>query len=201
MDQSVNSVVCDAQESDWLDISYAERNYVSPQKHKKTAKKPLAKGLKVLMIAIACVALLGVALLVDGDFQRDVFATVKSAYSQVLSVFVEPTPTNNAITLPANVNLVDSADGVSTFGGGKATLSFTSGVVTSIGENTVTVAIDEDTTITYTGLVSIFVEQGDSVEVNWLLGKYDGTFTAVIAEKGLVVKQVVASETQLSWEV
>ncbi len=197
MQTNVNNVVCDAEETDWLDLSYTQRKYVNNKK--KGGKMP--KVFKILIVAVVCIALLGTVLLIDNDFSTEVFATVKKAYSSVLALFQEPTPTNNTITLPVNVTLVDSADGISTFSGGKATLSFTDGTVTAVDESSVTVAIDQDTTITYQNLTTVFVAVGDNVSTNSLLGKYQGTFSTVIAEGGAVVKQVVASETQLTWQV
>ena len=196
MQTSVNNIVCDAEEADWLDLNYTQRKYVNDTKQ----RKKMARVLKVLIVLVVCVAVFGAALIIDNDFSNQVFATVKKAYTSVIAIFQQPTPTNNTITLPVNVTLVDSADGVSTFGGGKATLSFTKGTVTAADETSVTVAIDQDTTITYSNLTTVFVAVGDSVQVNTLLGKYDGTFSTVIAESGEVVKQVVASPTQLSWQ-
>ena len=197
MQTNVNNIVCDAEETDWLDLTYTERKYV--QTDKKTRKLG-----KKLIVALAIVALLlvgfGTAMLIDNDFSAQVFTAVQKAYTSVLAIFDGATPTNNTITLPVNITLVDSVDGVSTFGGGKATLSFTSGTVTEVTENSVTVALDDDTTITYSNLVAVCVAVGDSVEQNTLIGKYDGTFSTVIAESGEVVKQVVASPTQLSWQ-
>lgn len=197
MQTNVNNIVCDAEETDWLDLTYAERKYV------QTDKKPRKMG-KKLIVALAIVALLvvgfGTAMLIDNDFSTQVFTAVQKAYTSVLAIFDGATPTNNTITLPVNITLVESVDGVSTFGGGKATLSFTSGTVTEVTENSVTVALDDDTTITYSNLVAVFVAVGDTVEQNTLIGKYDGTFSTVIAESGEVVKQVVASPTQLSWQ-
>ena len=197
MQTNVNNIVCDAEETDWLDLTYTERKYV------QTDKKPRKLG-KKLIVALAIVALLvvgfGTAMLIDNDFSTQVFTAVQKAYTSVLAIFDGATPTNNTITLPVNITLVDSVDGVSTFGGGKATLSFTSGTVTEVTENSVTVALDDDTTITYSNLVAVFVAVGDTVEQNTLIGKYDGTFSTVIAESGEVVKQVVASPTQLSWQ-
>ena len=197
MQTNVNNIVCDAEETDWLDLTYPERKYV------QTDKKPRKLG-KKLIVALAIVALLvvgfGTAMLIDNDFSTQVFTAVQKAYTSVLAIFDGATPTNNTITLPVNITLVDSVDGVFTFGGGKATLSFTSGTVTEVTGNSVTVALDDDTTITYSNLVAVFVAVGDNVEQNTLIGKYDGTFSTVIAESGEVVKQVVASPTQLSWQ-
>lgn len=196
MQTNVNTVVCDAQETDWLDLSYTERKYIQTEKPRKKMKTIF----KVLIVVAVCVALFGGALLIDNDFSTDVFATVQKAYTSVLAFFNDATPTNNTITLPVNITLIDSVDGVSTFGGGKATLSFTKGTVSSVDETSVTVAMDDDTTITYSNLTTVFVAVGDSVEANTLIGKYQGTFSTVISESGTVVTQVVASDTQLTWQ-
>lgn len=196
MQTNVNNIVCDAEETDWLDLTYTERKYIKKEKPRKKLKKVFV----ALIIVAVIVAGFGTAMLIDNNFSAEVFTAVKKAYTSVLAIFDGATPTNNTITLPVNITLVDSIDGVSTFGGGKATLSFTSGTVTAIDESSVTVAIDQDTTITYTNLTAVFVSVGDSVEQNTLLGKYSGTFSTMIAESGEVIKQVVASETQLSWQ-
>jgi hypothetical protein len=60
--------------------------------------------------------------------------------------------------------------------------------------------MDDNTTITYSNLTAVFVAVGDSVEANTLIGKYSGTFSTVISESGTVVTQVVASDTQLTWQ-
>ena len=196
MQTNVNNIVCDAEETDWLDLTYTERKYIKKEKPRKKLKKVFV----ALIVVAVIVAGFGAAMLIDNNFSTEVFTAVKKAYTSVLAIFDGATPTDNTITLPVNITLVDSIDGVSTFGGGKATLSFTSGTVTAIDESSVTVAIDQDTTITYTNLTAVFVSVGDSVEQNTLLGKYNGTFSTMIAESGEVIKQVVASETQLSWQ-
>lgn len=197
MQTNVNNIVCDAEETDWLDLTYTERKYVQT---KPKPRKRIKKVVVALIIVAVIVAGFGTAMLIDNDFSTEVFTAVKKAYTSVLAIFDGATPTNNTITLPVNITLVDSVDGVSTFSGGKATLSFTSGTVTLVDEGSVTVAIDQDTTITYSNLTTVFVAVGDSVAPNALIGKYDGTFSTVIVESGEVVTQVVASETQLSWQ-
>ena len=209
----VNSIVCDAEEADWLDVSYSERKYVAEQTpakkkvrfHFKNANgaKKIAKPLKIIAVAVVCVALLATMLLLDGNFGKDVFLTAKGAYASVLSIFdkSEPQDVSATITIPSNHTLVDVTDGVATFEGGKATLSFTVGKVIDVTENSVTIGIDDDTAITYDCLTSVFVSVGDSVSVGSLLGKYDGTFTATITQRGETVKDVIGSETQLTWIV
>lgn len=196
----VKSVVCDAEESDWLDISYSER-YVQPQqKQKKTRKLPkFNKVWKIAVVAVMCVAVLAAMLFIDGDFKQGVFDAVKTA---VASVFGDTKQeAENKINIPCNLNLVNVTDGVMTFNGGRAATSLTDGKVTKVSENSVTVAIDEKTSIVYSDLTSVMVSVGDSVAANSLLGKYDSQYSATITQDGEVVKQVVGSETQLTWNI
>lgn len=201
----VNSVVCDAEESDWLDVSYSERKYVNVTEHpkRKIAKInfKLTKPVKIVAIAVLCVAVLAAMLFIDGDFAGDVFQTAKAAIST--SIFSRPVEdvAEQTIAIPANVNLVDVNDGVATFDGGRATLSFTAGTVTDVTEKSVVVAIDDTTSITYDNLTEVYVAVGDTVEINSLIGKYDGTFSATITADGQTVKDVVGSEKQLTWIV
>ncbi|MCH5151470.1 MAG: hypothetical protein J1F65_02285 [Clostridiales bacterium] len=208
----VNSIVCDAEENDWLDVSYSERKYVQEEQPKSNKRKfnfkfkfpkinlKLRKPLQIALIAVLCVALLAAMLFIDGNFASDVFQTAKAAFSG--SVF-DANDTQNvsaSISIPANANLLDVADGVATFDGGRVTVSFTDGKVVNVTETTVTVAVDDDTTITYGNLTEVFVAIGDTVSVNTLLGRYDGTFTATVAVSGQI-KDVVGSESQLAWMI
>ena len=208
----VNSIVCDAEEADWLDVSYSERNYVAEQTPEKKKAKfnfknvkriKLSRPMKIVAIALLCVAVLAAMLFIDGNFGKDVFQTAKAAYSSVLSIFDKGAPeeVSATIAIPSNHNLVDINDGVATFEGGRATLSFTAGKVIDATESSVTVAIDDDTAIVYDNLTTVFVTIGDTVSVGSLLGKYDGTFTATITQSGETVKDVIGSETQLTWNV
>ena len=208
----VNSIVCDAEEADWLDVSYSERKYVAEpvaeqRKAKINFKKikniKISKPIRIVAIAVLCVAILAAMLFVDGNFGKDVFQTAKAAYSSVLSIFDknEPQDVSATIAIPSNHQLVDISDGVATFEGGRATLSFTSGTVIDVTDTSVTVAIDDTTAITYDGLITVFVEIGDEVASGNLLGKYEGTFTATITQSGQTVTDVVGSETQLTWNV
>ena len=205
----VNSIVCDAEEADWLDVSYSERKYVeepAPEAKKakfnfKFKKIKLSKPLKIVAIAVLCVAVLAAMLFIDGDFAADVFQNAKAAMAT--SVFDRPDQdvTAQTIAIPANVNLVDVNNGVATFDGGRATLSFTAGKVTATTDTSVTVAIDDTTSITYDNLTDVYVAVGDTVSVNTLLGKYNGTFTATLTASGQTIKDVIGSEKQLTWNV
>lgn len=202
----VNSIVCDAEENDWLDVSYSERKYVDQPaaKNGKRFRLPKIKINKrfavIAGVAVLCVALMACLLFIDGNFSRDVFNAVKTAYSS--AVFGgEPTPVTAKIAIPANVNLVDVKEGVATFSGGRATLSFTGGKIAEVGEDYVKVAIDDTTAITYNQLTEIYVKAGDEIAANALIGKYKDSFTTVLTVGGEAVTDVVASEQQLTWNV
>lgn len=203
----VNSIVCDAEENDWLDVSYSERNYVAePERKKRKFNIPklnikLSKSVKIVIVAVLCVALLAALLFIDGNFAADVFQTAKAAVASSIFNKNEQDVAAQTVAIPANVNLVDVVDGVATFDGGRATLSFTAGTVKDVTDKSVTIQIDETTCITYDNLTSVYVSVGDKVTVNSLIGKYDGTFTATLSVAGETVKDVIGSESQLTWNV
>lgn len=200
--EGYNSTVCDAEESDWLDISYTERKYVDKHKTPHRFHLPKIKFKKVwtyAAIALVCVAVLATLLFVDGNFTGEVFNAVKTASTSVFNLPQDVT--ENKINIPCNLTLQEVNDGVMTFGGGRAALALTAGKVTEVGENSVTVAVDEDTQIVYSELNSVFVAVGDEIAENTLIGKYENSFSASIYEKGEIVKQVVGSESQLKWSV
>ena len=205
----VNSIVCDAEESDWLDVSYSERKYVNEPKRKKinikfpkfNFKFKLTKPIKIVIVAVLCVAMLAAMLFIDGEFASDVFQTAKAAVSSSVFHKSEQEVIKQTIAIPANANLVDVIDGVATFNGGRTILSFTEGTVADISETSVVIAIDETTSIVYDNLTDVYVAIGDTVSVNTLLGKYDGSFTATLTVSGETVKDVIGSETQLTWNV
>lgn len=199
----VNSVVCDAEENDWLDVSYSERNYVEqPQTERKRSPKRLkmSKPFKIAAIALLCAALLAALLFVDGQFAKDVFQTAKAAISSTVFDGAEQPVATAAITIPSNLDLVNVAEGVATFNGGRAVLSLTAGTVKSVGEGTLTVAMDDATDVVYTNLTDVYVAEGDAVSANCLLAKYDGSFCVTVTVGGATV-DVVGSETQLTWNV
>ena len=203
----VNSIVCDAEESDWLDVSYSERKYVEEPERKKRGIKfkkinfKLTRPFKIVIVAVLCVAVLAAMLFIDGEFASDVFQTAKAAISTSIFHKGDQDVVAQTLTIPANVNLVTVDEGVATFDGGRLTLSFTAGTVTDVTENSVVIAIDETTSITYDNLTDVYVAVGDTVAVNTLLGKYDGTFTATLTVSGQPVKDVIGSENQLTWNV
>lgn len=207
--EGMETVICDAEENDWLSVSYHEQKYVNEgAAEKKRIKMPHIKLGKfnkkiaaIALIAALCVAALACMLFIDGNFSADVFGAVKTAYSSTVFKAGAPEQVTAKITLPCNVTLKEvSEQGVATFCGGRAVTSFTAGKVSEATENSVTVAIDESTSITYQGLAEVYVSLDDIVSANALLGKYDGEFTATVSVAG-ETKQVVGSESQLTWNV
>lgn len=197
----IKSVVCDAEESDWLDVSYTERKYLNKKdkKQKRQRKITFGKTWKIAIVAVLCLAVLASLLFLDGDFKNEVFDAVKTATASIFHK--TESDAENKINIPCNVNLVEVNEGVMTFNGGRAALSLTAGKVTNVTEDSVTVALNDDTSIVYSGLTTIYVKASDEIADSALLGKYDGQFTASILQQGQVVKQVVGSETQLTWNI
>lgn len=199
----VDSIVCDAEENDWLDVSYSERNYVAEQPQEKKRfnfKFKLTKPIKIAAIALLCAALLAALLFVDGQFAKDVFETARAAYSASVFESHEQVVATATIAIPSNTDLVSVEEGVATFNGGRAVLSLCDGIVESVEEGSLTVALDETTRVVYGNLTDVYVAAGDAVSANSLLAKYDGNFTVAVTVNGLIV-DVVASETQLAWTV
>ncbi len=201
----VNSIVCDAEEADWLDVSYSERNYVQSQPTKASKKGASrfkgGKALKVAAIALLCAALLAALLFVDGQFAKDVFNTAKAAYSAtVFDNSTQQQVSTASIAIPSNADLLGVEDGLATFGGGKAAVSFSAGQVVAATEDSVTVALNDTTKVVYGNLTTVFVNAGDNVSANTLLAKYQGQFTVAVSVADAVV-DVIADETQLTWSV
>lgn len=207
--EGMETVICDAEENDWLSVSYHEQKYANEHAAvKKSRKMPKFKFGKlnkkivaVVGVAVLCVAMLACLLFIDGNFTADVFGAVKTAYSSIIFGETNKEPVTANITIPCNVTLKEvSEEGVATFNGGRAVMSFTAGKVTEATEDSVTVAIDDVTCITYQGLEEVYAELGQEIGANALLGKYDGEFTATISVAGQT-QQVVGSSTQLTWNV
>lgn len=199
----VESVVCDGEENDWLDVTYHERKYVAEQKPvRKNLWRSIALKWKIVAAVCLCVLAFGAVLLFDGGFREGVFTTAKNAYSAVASIFDKKQDTvGSKIDIPCNVQLVDIKDGVATFGGGRAALAFAAGKVTKVDETSVTVQLNDKVSVCYAGLTNLYVVEGDQIAANQLLGKYSETFTATVLNNGETVKDVVATEEQITWKI
>ena len=56
------------------------------------------------------------------------------------------------------------------------------------------------TSVVYNNLTEVFVAVGDTVAVNTLLARHDGSFTVTV-NVGDGTAEVVISETELTWNV
>lgn len=198
----IKTVAVDGEENDWLDVTYSERKYVEPSNtQKQNLWQKMSKRMRILAVACAIVlAFVGVVVF-NADVRNGIVQTAKSAYLSVVSVLDKQSATNGKIDIPCNSELKQVVDGVATFGGGRATLSFCDGTVVAVDETSVTVQIDEETSLCYAGLTSVFVQVGQTVEASQLLAKYDGQFTTSVVCGGEVVTGVVASENQITWQI
>lgn len=193
--EGIQTAVCDAQESDWLDVSYSKRKYVKPQ---RAAKALRLKGkMWYVVAAVVCVAVMASLLFLDGDFKKEVFDAVKSASATVFGGQRE----QNYFDVPANVTLENVQDGVMTFSGGRAALCFSAGEVSDVSETSVTVKMQDGIAVVYQNLTDVLVNLGDEVQINSLLGKYKDSFSACILQDGEVVTDVVGSQGRLDWTV
>lgn len=201
MDMFENNVICEATESDWLDVSYSKR-YVDDAKEPKKiklSKIKLKKPSKTLVAVLACVLALATLFVVSGG---GVLTTARSTYLSVLDVFDgEQNVVGGKIAIPSNLSLVNVTDGVATFNGGRALLSFTSGKVNTVGEGTVTVDVDDKTQIVYTNLGEIFVAEGDVLTAGSLVARYGETVGASLVYDGQIVDKLVGSSSELGWSV
>ncbi len=192
----VETDVLDAQEADWLDVSYSQRymdETPSSGKSKKWSKK--RTKLTILAVALCCVIAFGVLLITSENVRTSIVTVAKNAYT---AIFGEQ-DVANTLEIPCNATVVDCAQGTLTLSGGRVALSFVEGVVQGITENSVVVQLDENTSITYTNLTEIFVSEGQQIKANQLVGRYDGTFCATVTVDGQIAN-VVATQNNVSWQ-
>ncbi|MCM1043742.1 MAG: M23 family metallopeptidase [Corallococcus sp.] len=206
----ITAVECEAVENEWLDVTYTAKKYLADEidsrkffkkTHKKFAISVAFKKIAAYVGAAAvCVALVIGLTLSDGNFQGNAFETARATV--ITSVFdYGRQPVSNTITLPATINVDNVENGVITFSGGRALVSFTNGVVEAVEEGTITVKMDDNTKIVYSGATDCFVKAGDSISARQLLARYDGTASASIMHDGETVVNVVGSETSIKWSV
>lgn len=197
----VGSITCDAQENDWLDVTYAERNYIGTTASARGRKRVNKKQLIVAAICL-CVAVLACFVAFDADFRSGIVTTAKNAFQAVASALDgKQDDVSGRLDIPCNVMLESVENGVATFGGGRAVLCFASGVVSNVGEDSVTVRLSDTTSIVYGGLTSVLVVNGEELSANDLVGKYENSFTASLLQNGEAVTTVSATEAQLIWSV
>ncbi|MBQ2711595.1 MAG: hypothetical protein IJF66_06600 [Clostridia bacterium] len=191
--------VLDAEEADWLDVSYSQR-YIEDESAQKIKRKGIKWSKKrtklaILAVAMCCVLAFGVVLFVNDNLRTTIVTAAKGAYT---AIFGEQ-DVSNTLEIPCNASVIDCNQGTLTLSGGRAALSFAAGEVQEVTENSVVVKVDDTTTISYTNLTQVFVEQGQQLQANQLVGKYEGTFCATVAVDGQIAN-VVATQNNISWQ-
>lgn len=191
--------VLDAEEADWLDVSYSQR-YIEDESAQKIKRKGIKWSKKrtklaILAVAMCCVLAFGVVLFVNDNLRTTIVTAAKGAYT---AIFGEQ-DVSNTLEIPCNASVIDCNQGTLTLSGGRAALSFVAGVVQEVTENSVVVKVDDTTTISYTNLTQVFVEQGQQLQANQLVGKYEGTFCATVTVDGQIAN-VVATQNNISWQ-
>lgn len=185
-----------AVDSDWLEITYTKRKYVDkkPKKVKKSGKRRIIALSLVAVVLCLAVGLVVTDVVTGGEF-------IKTAQTFLTSTFFNQTQDiSNTIVVPAwwEVDVVE--EGKITFSGCSLALSLSQGEVTAVGENSVSVSVDENTTFVYDNLSEIYVNVGDKVQNYQVLGdSISPTLTVYFNQQ--VVLNVVANGTEVSWTV
>lgn len=217
-----------AEESDWLEISYLQRNYLKEELESATAddsagdyyvpprrraaraqnaqRQSPEKGKKmplffrVAIAVTALVVLLTGLLLIDANFNGNIFETAKTVFTWDALFGKKPAETDNTIKLTPNATITEVApNGTITLTGGRVATSLKAGKVVAATSKTVTVEIDTDTRIVYSNLTEVLVTVGQDVERGEALGKYAGTMCINIVFEDKVVSNIVGSIDSFVW--
>lgn len=201
--QDINIVSSDGEENDWLEVSYAQRKYVEEPAEKPAPKRRAGIRSIVKYTAMALVTVLALAglLVVDANFEGNVFETARATFASGLSIFEANDRPDGVIEIPYTMTVDNVENGVVYLSGGRAVVSFTDGTVTEVGETSVAVSVDEETTIVYDNLTDVFVEQGQQLSKNDLVAKYTDSATISIVHNGEIVTDVVGSANSVQWSV
>src|SRR5699024_4310118 len=127
--------------------------------------------------------------------------TARATFASGLSIFEASDRPDGVIEIPYTMTVDNVENGVVYLSGGRAVVSFTDGTVTEVGETSVTVSVDEETTIVYDNLTDVFVEQGQQLSKNDLVAKYTDSATISIVHNGEIVTDVVGSANSVQWSV
>lgn len=217
--QGIDNVESIAQENDWLDVNYTAKKYleeqpiVTKQNRKKVRPKSNRVNIniwrkmgafgKVMACSVMAILALVAFMFVDSSGQSDVFSAVKQTFTTTFGFLGGGQSVNNSntIELPINVTIDNVENGIITFSGGQALVSFTEGTVSNVTEDSVSVTMADGSVIVYSGCTEIFVKVGDSVEQYNLLARYKDSATACIQVDGVTVTEVVGSQNSIQWSV
>lgn len=164
-----NSVESQAEQCEWLDVSYTARKYSQDDnvQTKQRTGKPRKSHWKIVALSVLTVFVMVSAFFIGSNGGWD---SVTDIYlSSVFNSSDDSTTTGSSgayqsINLPYNVDIVSVSGSVVTFDGGSIVVSFTEGTVTSVSDGTVSVAIDDDTTIVYGNISECYVVVGTELE-------------------------------------
>ena len=206
-------------ENDWLEVKY-----VSPQDmHEKQNEQSKVKKLKgrfakkqkqgdvvrakeksgfakifkrslkpVGVCAIIALVLAGM-LFVENGFVGDVFGFAKDTYTSN-----DDTNVIKTMSLPANAT-VKTEGGNVTLTGGSLAVSFLSGKVADVTENSVTVSCSNGFDVIYSNLNEVLVAKNDIVSQYQVLGKYTENAVVNLVQNGQPITNVSANGYTLSW--
>ena len=214
MNEDIRLCECIATEDDWLEVSYSQRHYIQEEqdamsfvRKKNTgegafsrfnAKKWILRGVVFALV----VGLMLAMRFVEEGFVGEVFAFAKSSYTQnIVEVISTYSQEGDSISLPINVTVDNVNEGTVTVSGGKILLNFKKGTVSDVTENAVTVAVDENLQIVYSGLTKVLVSVGDVLDEQAVLGKYSQSAEVNLLYGGEVVKDITTVNYSLVWKV
>ena len=214
MNDDVKLCECIAVEDDWLDISYTQRHYIEEEQDAlslvrtsvfKKRKKTLNNAKKWIVRCFVAIFVIGTLLamrFVENGFIGEIFATAKQGYSQnVIQVISNSQQRQSIINLPINVTVDKVDNGTVIVSGGKVLLNFKKGKVLETNNDTVTVSVDDNLQIVYSGLTKILVNVGDEIAEQAVLGKYVNTATVNLLYDGEVVKDITTVNYSLVWKI
>ncbi|MBO5772804.1 MAG: hypothetical protein J6R37_03285 [Clostridia bacterium] len=183
-------------DTDWLEITYAKRKYVN-KKPKKAQKSNKRRIIATSLVAVFLLLAVGVVI-ADTAMGGEFIETAQTMFTATF--FGQTTDISNTIVVPAWWEVESVQNGKVSFMGGSLALCLEQGTVSNVGENSVTVSVDENTLFVYENLEEIFVKVGDVVNQYDVLGECS-SLTLTVYYQQQVVQNVVANGTEVSWKV
>lgn len=183
-------------DTDWLEITYAKRKYVN-KKPKKAQKSNKRRIIATSLVAVFLLLAVGVVI-ADTAMGGEFIETAQTMFTATF--FGQTTDISNTIVVPAWWEVESVQNGKVSFMGGSLALCLEQGTVSNVGENSVTVSVDENTLFVYENLEEIFVNVGDVVNQYDVLGECS-SLTLTVYYQQQVVQNVVANGTEVSWKV
>ncbi len=199
-----NSIESQAEQCEWLDVSYTARKYSQSDNVSDNPRKPIFRKnhWKILALSVLTVFVFVSAFFVSTNGNWD---NVTDIYLSSVFGSDNATGTNSGkyqtINLPYNVEIASVDDGVVTFGGGSIVVSFTDGVVSAVSDGTVSVDIDSQTTIVYGNIAECYVVVGAQLDYCDVIGKYTESASVSIVNNDIAITDVVGSDYILQWSV